>query len=105
VSAVLQAVGRPEDADRLGVGAGDVAAAAALALVCGALAAAWAADAATRVLCARVGAYLHLRARIDGVPTDVVRTAPPAAARLDAEAAGFVEVSRVAPAGPSRGAR
>jgi hypothetical protein len=57
------------------------------------------------VLCARVGAYLHLRSRVDGVPTDVLRTAPPPSGRLDAEAAGFVEVARVAPAGPARGAR
>jgi hypothetical protein len=105
IFAVLQAGGRPPDAERLGAGFADEVAAAALALVAGGLVALWAADLVSRVLCARVGAYLWLRQRVDGVPADVLRTVPPPRERLDAESAGFVEVARIAPHGPSRGAR
>jgi hypothetical protein len=58
----------------------------------------------TRVLCARVGAYLHLRERVDRVPAGTLRTAPADPGRLDAEQAGFVEVARVGETGPHRDA-
>ncbi len=78
-----------------GTGPYDVAGAVAAALVVGGLAALWAADLVTRVLCARVGAYLYLRQAVDRVPPTVVRTAPSDSGRIDAESAGFVEVGRV----------
>jgi hypothetical protein len=55
----------------------------------------WVADAVTRVLCARVGAFLALRQEIDRVPADRLRTAPVARGRVGAEEAGFVEVERI----------
>jgi hypothetical protein len=105
VFAILANVGAPPDALRLGVTWGDAVAAGALALVAGGLVALWAADLASRLLCARVGAYLYLRQAIDRVPVDALRTLPPPSERMDAESAGFVEVARIAPSGPSRGAR
>lgn len=82
---------------------GTVLAASTLALVVGGLAALWLADLVTRVLCARVGAYLALRRAVDRVPFSALRTAGTDKGRLDAEAAGFVEVDRVGhDAGPSR---
>ena len=83
--------------------AGTILAASTLALVVGGLVALWLADLVTRVLCARVGAYLALRRAIDRVPITDLRTAGADKGRLDAEAAGFVEVDRVGhDAGPSR---
>lgn len=67
----------------------------ALAALAGGLVALWLADAVTRVLCARVGAFLALRQEIDKVPADRLRTAPVARGRVDAEEAGFVEVARI----------
>jgi hypothetical protein len=94
-AAVLGASGSPADADRLGVGLGDQLVAGAIALAAGGLAALWLADLISRVLCARVGAYLVLRQEIDGVPTNALRTAPRATGHLTAEEAGFVEVTRI----------
>jgi hypothetical protein len=82
----------------------DVVAAGTAILVVGGLVALWAADLVTRVLCARVGAYLYLRERVDRVSATALRSAPADPGRLDAEQAGFVEVARVGDAGPSRGA-
>ena len=76
-------------------GLGTSLAALTLALVVGGLAALWLADLVSRVLCARVGAYLALRRLIDRVAPTELRTAPAATGRLSAEAAGFVEVDRV----------
>jgi hypothetical protein len=81
----------------------DVVAAATVVVVVGGLFALWAADLVTRILCARVGAYLYLRERVDRVPASTLRTAPADPGRLDAEQAGFVEVARVGEAGPRRG--
>ena len=82
---------------------GTLLAASTLALVVGGLVAMWLADLVTRVLCARVGAYLALRRSIDRVPFGELRTAGVDKGRLDAEAAGFVEVDRVGhDTGPSR---
>jgi hypothetical protein len=100
---VLAAVGRGRALPD-GTGTLDVVAASALALVAGGLLALWVADLVARVLCARVGAYLALRQAIDGVPADSLRTAPAATPPLDAESAGFVEVSRIEDAAP-RGRR
>lgn|GEM_PF-3043392 len=66
-----------------------------LAAVAAGLASLWLADLASRVICGRTGAYLWLRERIDRVPTDRLRTAPAGPVFEDAEAAGFVEVSRI----------
>ncbi len=66
-----------------------------LAALAGGLVALWLADAVTRVLCARVGAFLALRQEIDRIPADRLRTAPTARGRVDAEEAGFVEVGRI----------
>lgn len=66
-----------------------------LAAVVAGIAALWLADLACRVVCARVGAFLHLREAVDRVPADRLRTAPAGPAFLDAEAAGFVEVTRI----------
>ena len=73
----------------------DLLPALALALVAGALVAGWLADLASRVVCGRVGAYLALREAVDRVPADRLRTAGGGEVRLDAEAAGFVEVGRI----------
>lgn len=86
-----------------GTGPMDLAAAAAVAVVVGGLFALWAADLVTRVLCARVGAYLVLRQAVDSVPVTVVRTAPSDPGPLDAEKAGFVEIARVGEEGPRPG--
>ena len=100
--AVLSAMGRGT-----GLPAGsaplDVAAAATIALVVGGLAALWAADLVSRLLCARVGAYLALRQSVDRVPAEALRTPPDVPARADAEAAGFTEVARIVPLGRPRG--
>lgn len=83
--------------------AGTVIAATTLALVVGGIAALWLADLVSRVLCARVGVYLALRRTIDRLPPTHLRTAASATGRLDAEAAGFVEVDRVgSDTGPAR---
>ncbi len=68
-----------------------------MAALAGGLLALWLADAVTRVLCARVGAFLALRQAIDRVPADGLRTAPVARGRVGAEEAGFVEVARIVP--------
>jgi hypothetical protein len=94
-AAVLGAGGTPHDADRLGVGAADVALAAALAFAAGGVVALWLADLLSRVLCARVGAYLALRLAVDGVPTSTLRTPPRDPPHRTAQEAGFVEVSRI----------
>ena len=73
----------------------DLVPALALALFAGALVAWWLADLVTRVVCGRVGAYLALRQAVDRVPTDRLRTAGSAEGRVNAEAAGFVEVARI----------
>lgn len=73
----------------------DLVPALSLAAVAAGLAALWLADLASRVLTGRVGAYLYLRQEIDRVPTDALRTAPAAPGWKDAEAAGFVEVTRI----------
>ena len=78
-----------------GSGVFDVVAAATLAVVAGGLLALFAADLVARVLCARVGAYLALRQAVDRVPASELRTASASPPRLDAEAAGFVEVARI----------
>ncbi len=98
-SAILSAFGEPPDAARLGIRAGDYAVAVAAALVAGGCLALWLADLVSRAICARVGAYLALRQAVDRVPADELRTPSAASPRLDAEAAGFVEVARV-PSGP-----
>ncbi len=73
------------------------------ALVIGGLAALWLADLVSRVLCARVGAYLALRRSIDRIAPAELRTAPVSRGRLGPEAAGFVEVDRVgSDVGPAR---
>lgn len=88
---VLYDLGRGAPAPALGT----LLAALTLALVVGGLAALWLADLVTRVLCARVGAYLALRRAIDRVAPTELRTVPAHAGRLGPEAAGFVEVDRV----------
>lgn len=112
---VIQAGAGPEALRRLtdvleGVGrggppasAGVLLAALTLATVAGGLAALWLADLVARVACARVGVYLALRHAIDRVPPTSLRTGATSPGRLDADAAGFVEVRRVgSDAGPSR---
>jgi hypothetical protein len=95
VTAVVGALGRPADAERLGVTGFDVAAAAALLLAGAVLAALWLADLASRLACARTAAYLILRRAIDRVPCDQLRTPPRLPGPLSAEAAGFTEIARV----------
>jgi hypothetical protein len=73
----------------------DVIPALAMAAIAAGFVAMWLADLASRVLTARVGAYLYLRQHIDRVPTHHLRTAPAAPGLVDAEAAGFVEVTRI----------
>jgi hypothetical protein len=94
-AAVLGAGGAPADGARLGITAADWALAAALAFAGGGLVALWAADLVSRVLCARVGAYLSLRHAIDGVPTSTLHSPPRGPTHRTAEEAGFVEVSRI----------
>jgi hypothetical protein len=93
--AVLSARGLPADAERLGLGAFDVAAAAALGLCAAALAALWLADLMSRVACARVASYLLLRRVVDRVELTHLATPPGEAAPQSAEEAGFEEVGRV----------
>jgi hypothetical protein len=95
LTAVVGALGRPADGERLGVTGFDVAAAAALVLACVVLVALWLADLASRIACARTAAYLVLRRAVDRVPCDVIRTPPRVAGPLTPEAAGFTEVARV----------
>jgi hypothetical protein len=92
---ILAAMGPPPDAARLGLEAADYALAAALAVLGAGLFAAWAADGVSRVLTARVAAYLVLRRAIDAVPADVLRTVQRDRGHRSAEEAGFVEVARV----------
>jgi hypothetical protein len=100
--AVLSAMGRGTGLPA-GTSTFDVAAAATIALVVGGLFALWAADFVSRILCARVGAYLALRQAVDRVPAETLRSPPESPARADAEAAGFVEVARIVPGGRPRG--
>ena len=82
---------------------GTLLAAMTLAIVVGGLAALWAADLVSRVICGRVGAYLALRRSIDRIAPTELRTAPVVRERLTPEAAGFVEVDRVgSDSGPVR---
>jgi hypothetical protein len=95
VTAVVGALGRPADAERLGVNGFDLAAAGALVLAGAVLVALWLADLASRLACARTAAYLVLRRAVDRVPCDVIRTPPRVSGPLTAEAAGFTEIARV----------
>jgi hypothetical protein len=94
-TAILGATGTPSDASRLHLGAFDYALAAVIALAVGGLAALWLADLVSRVICARVGAYLVLRRDVDGVPPASLRTPPKVPGHRGAEEAGFVEVGRI----------
>jgi hypothetical protein len=93
--AILAAMGPPPDAARLGVGALDYAAAAALALAGGGLAALWLADLASRAACARVAVYLLLRRELDRTPIETLATPPRREGPLAPGEAGFEEVGRV----------
>jgi hypothetical protein len=95
VLAVVGALGRPADAERLGVTGFDVAAAASLVVAGAALAMLWLADLASRIACARTATYLAVRRAVDRVPSDVIHTAPRATLPLPPEAAGFTEVGRI----------
>lgn len=93
--AVLDALGTPPDADRLGVGTADYLVAGAIALVVAGLVAMWLADLVARVICARASVYLLVRRATDGVGVSSLRTGPQPAGPQDAATAGFVEVGRI----------
>lgn len=94
--AILDALGAPPDADRLGVGTADYLVAGAIALVVAGLVAMWVADLVARVICARTGVYLLVRRATDGVAVSTLRTVPQQpAGPQDAASAGFVEVDRI----------
>ena len=93
--AVLAAGGMPADAARLGVRATDPVLAAALAVGLATLAVAWFADAWSRIVAARVAAYLALRRDEEQVPPSALGPRDLAAGHQDAAAASFVEVGRV----------
>jgi hypothetical protein len=93
--AVLQSLGTPPDAARLGVTKADHVVAVVLAATLFLLAARWVADAIVRIACGRVAAYLALRAAIDGVDPRLLRTPPPEPSFRTATEAGFDEVARL----------
>ena len=93
--AVIQAMGAPPDAARLGIGAMDYVLAVTLLLVLTGLLAFWLADVIVRVVCARSAVYLHMREEVESVPSSTLRYAPQRTRHQDAEAAGFVQVARI----------
>ena len=93
--AILGAMGRPGDAERLGVGALDFVLAFVLVLAAAAMVLPWVADLVSRICCARSAVYLAIRRDTDGVPIDSLRGVLPVLPHQSAEEAGFVAVSRV----------
>jgi hypothetical protein len=95
LQAVFGALGAPPDAERLGLTFGDQVAAAVLAVVFFVLLLRWGADLISRIHCAQTGAYLCLRAEIDRIAPEVLRTRPQAPTFRTAEEAGFALVERI----------